>query len=88
MISIIIEVVIPLEKTNEPTMPVNQPCVAPKVLKPVQAAELLQISVKTLIKMASNGEIPAFRAGRLWRFPTAALENWLTQHEQSFASAA
>lgn len=50
-----------------------------KVLTPEQAAALLQISTKTLLKMANAGQIPAFRAGRLWRFPAAALDSWLTQ---------
>ena len=47
------------------------------VLTSHQAAELLQISTKTLIKMASAGQIPSFRAGDLWRFSAVALENWL-----------
>ena len=47
------------------------------VLTPTQAAELLQISTKTLIKMAKAGSIPSFRACDLWRFSAVALENWL-----------
>lgn len=53
----------------------------PKVLTPPQAAELLQVSTKTLLKMAADEKIPAFRAGRLWRFPTAALEAWLSSFQ-------
>ena len=60
----------------------------PLVLTPPQAAALLAICEKTLIKMAAAGQIPAFRAGRLWRFPTAALENWLAQFEQQYTRAA
>lgn len=59
------------------------PFPSPKVLTPPQAAALLAISEKTLLKMASAGQIPAFRAGRLWRFPTAALESWLNQYEMA-----
>lgn len=55
----------------------------PKVFTPEQAAALLQISTKTLFKMAAAGQLPAFRAGRLWRFPAAALEKWLASFEQS-----
>jgi excisionase family DNA binding protein len=64
------------------------PCTSPKVMTPPQAAALLSISEKTLFKMASARQIPAFRAGRLWRFPTEALEKWLAQHEQSYAQVA
>ena len=56
------------------------------VLTPPEAASLLQISEKTLLKMAKAGEIPAFRAGRLWRFPAIALEKWLSQFELAPAS--
>jgi excisionase family DNA binding protein len=55
----------------------------PRVLTPPQAAALLQISEKTLLKMAAAGDLPAFRAGRLWRFPASALEKWLASFEQS-----
>ena len=55
----------------------------PKVLTPPEAAALLQISQKTLFKMAAAEEIPAFRAGRLWRFPATALEKWLASFEQA-----
>lgn len=48
-----------------------------QVLTPPEAAALLKISTKTLFKMAAAKEIPAFRAGRLWRFPAVALEKWL-----------
>lgn len=53
------------------------------VLTPTQAAELLQVSEKTIFKMATSGQIPSFRAGRLWRFSTAKLERWLNDYEQA-----
>jgi excisionase family DNA binding protein len=55
------------------------------VLTPPQAAELLQISTKTLIKMAAAGKLPCFRAGRLWRFPAARLVEWLNSQVPSAA---
>jgi excisionase family DNA binding protein len=64
------------------------PLQSPKVLTPPQAAAMLQVSVKTLIKMAVAGQIPCFRAGRLWRFPAAGLEKWLESFEQSYSQAA
>jgi excisionase family DNA binding protein len=58
--------------------------ISPRVLTPPEAAALLQVSTKTLLKMASEGKIPAFRAGRLWRFPTVALERWLASFERAY----
>jgi len=49
----------------------------PTVLTPPEAAAMLQISTKTLLKMAAVGQVPCFRAGRLWRFPAAGLQQWL-----------
>jgi excisionase family DNA binding protein len=46
---------------------------------PPEAAALLKVSVKTLIKMAASGEIPSRRAGRLWRFSAPALERWMNE---------
>ena len=60
----------------------------PKALTPVEAAAVLCISSKTLLKMAAAGQVPCFRAGRLWRFPAAALERWLDRHEASYQQAA
>lgn len=59
----------------------------PQALTPPEAAAMLQISEKTLLKMAAAGELPAFRAGRLWRFPALALEKWLASFEQSYQRA-
>lgn len=43
-----------------------------------QAARLLGgIHVKTLQKMAREGEVPAFRLGRYWFFRASALNQWL-----------
>jgi excisionase family DNA binding protein len=50
-------------------------------MTPPQAAAMLAISEKTLIKMAIAGQIPSFRAGRLWRFSTAKVERWLNEYE-------
>ena len=61
---------------------------APKVLTPIEAAALLQISTKTLLKMAAANQVPAFCAGRLWRFPAAGLEQWLASFNHCCPEAA
>jgi excisionase family DNA binding protein len=41
-------------------------------LTTAQVAVLLRVNEHTVGRMAKRGEIPgAFRAGRLWRFPTS-----------------
>jgi excisionase family DNA binding protein len=53
----------------------------PVVMTPPQTAAMLAISEKTLIKMASSGQIPSFRAGRLWRFSTVKVQRWLNEND-------
>jgi excisionase family DNA binding protein len=48
------------------------------LLSDEQAARLLGgLHVKTLQRMARDGEIPAFRVGRYWRYRASQLEVWL-----------
>ncbi len=42
-----------------------------------EAARLLQIHPKTVLKMARAGELPGIRFGKLWRFRTSDLDAWL-----------
>ncbi len=44
-----------------------------------EAAEMLRIHPKTLQRMARNGEIAAIQIGKLWRFRTSALNEWLAK---------
>jgi excisionase family DNA binding protein len=39
-----------------------------EVLTAAEAAELLQISTKTLLRLAREGELPGLKVGRCWRF--------------------
>jgi len=42
-----------------------------------EAARFLNINPKTLQKMARNGEVPAYRIGKLWKFRIPDLDDWL-----------
>lgn len=42
-----------------------------------EAAKFLNINPKTLQKMARNGEVPAYRIGKLWKFRISDLDEWL-----------
>ncbi len=42
-----------------------------------QAAVLIGINPKTLQRYARNGEVPALRIGKLWRFRKSDLDAWI-----------
>ena len=44
-----------------------------------EAAQLLQISVRTLDKLTKAKQIPHLRVGRQVRFPIAALNEWMQE---------
>ncbi len=46
-----------------------------------QAAQFLGgIHHKTIQRMARNGEVPAYRVGRFWRYRASELNDWLRLH--------
>ncbi len=49
----------------------------PDVLTVEQAAELLQLSTKTLKRLSQAGRVPGRRVGNQWRFSRQALMDWL-----------
>lgn len=49
----------------------------PQIERPLstkQVAELLGLSTKTVIRLAENGELPAYRVGDLWKFKRSEVE--------------
>ena len=53
------------------------------LLNSEQAADLLQIHHKTLQKLARRGEIRGMHVGKLWRFRTSDLNDWLCRQRAS-----
>lgn len=49
------------------------------ILNLEQAAEVLGVSEKTLIKLLREEQVPARKIGREWRFSREALTHWLAQ---------
>lgn len=47
-----------------------------------QACECLKLAKPTVYKFVRNGEIPAFKVGRIWRFQKSSLESWIQQRIQ------
>jgi len=42
-----------------------------------EVADILDVSEKTVYRMASEGEIPAFKIGGSWRFKRTEITEWL-----------
>ncbi len=53
------------------------------LLKPHDAAKLLQISQRTLWGLTDAGRVPAIRLGRVWRYSREALQKWVGEGCQS-----
>ena len=48
-----------------------------------EAANLLQVSTRTLQRMIRNGQLPAFKVGGQWRLREAQLRQWVETREAS-----
>lgn len=48
-----------------------------EMLTPKEAATYLRLSVYTIKEYARRGVLPAVKVGNVWRFPKAALFQWL-----------
>jgi len=53
------------------------------LLAPAQAAVLLGIHPKTLVRMARSSEVPALRVGKHWRFRASLLNVYVADRLQS-----
>ena len=48
----------------------------------VQAAQLVGVSTPVMLRLVHSEGFPAFKVGRRWVIPRAALEGWLTAQAQ------
>jgi excisionase family DNA binding protein len=48
-----------------------------------EAAELLQVSTRTLHRMIRSAELPAFKVGGQWRVRESQLQQWIEHRESS-----
>ncbi len=67
------------EPRFQPGFGAFSPALAPEVLDPPGAAELLAVDVQTLLELAEKGEIPGRRIGDQWRFARQGLLDWLAR---------
>lgn len=52
-----------------------------EIMTPREAAEYLSVHVRTIYRLAKNGEIPGRKVGGSWRFKKGALDQWLSWRE-------
>lgn len=53
-----------------------------RLLDAAEVAEWLNVTPAWVHEMARNGEMPAIRLGRYWRFSKQAIEDWLDDRSQ------
>ncbi|MFQ5810358.1 MAG: response regulator [Armatimonadota bacterium] len=51
------------------------------ILTAQDVAELLQMHIMTVYKLAESGELPGFKVGRQWRFRGETLDEWCRAKE-------
>ena len=56
------------------------------LLDPKQAAALLRVHQKTLVRLAREGRVPAIRVAKHWRFRASTLNLWLAGQETGVGS--
>lgn len=42
-----------------------------------EVADYLRLSIHTIYKMAQSGRVPALKAGAVWRFSRADIDEWM-----------
>ena len=52
-----------------------------EIMTPREAAEYLSVHVRTIYRLAKNGNIPGRKVGGSWRFKKDALDDWLSWRE-------
>jgi excisionase family DNA binding protein len=57
-----------------------------RLLTLAEAAELLQVSIRTLQRMIRNKKLPAFKVGGQWRIRESQLQQWVEHRESSIVS--
>jgi excisionase family DNA binding protein len=63
--------------TNTPPRPAEDS--TREVLDLATAADFLGIKTRTLAELVRNGNVPAAKVGRQWRFLRSQLTDWLAQ---------
>jgi excisionase family DNA binding protein len=58
-----------------------------RLLTLAEAADLLQVSTRTLHRMIRAAELPAFKLGGQWRVRQSQLQQWIERRESALIEA-
>jgi|SaaInlStandDraft_6_1057023.scaffolds.fasta_scaffold289105_1 excisionase family DNA binding protein len=58
------------------------PSQTPSVLTATEAGEYLKMHTKTVCRLARDGNIPAKKVGKEWRFLRSVLDRWQAEQTQ------
>lgn len=58
-----------------------------KLLTLSEAASILQISKRTLLRMIQQRDVPAFKVGGQWRIRETQFRKWVEEKENSLSSS-
>jgi excisionase family DNA binding protein len=52
-----------------------------------QVAEYLQVTERTIYKLAWAGQLPGFKVGNTWRFKKDDIDKWIETNKRSVRSS-
>ncbi|MFK5949641.1 MAG: helix-turn-helix domain-containing protein [Methylococcales bacterium] len=56
------------------------------ILTVKEVADYLKVNECTIYRLATNGELPAFRVGASWRFRLNEIDKWISTQSRSGSS--
>ena len=56
------------------------------ILTVKEVANYLKVNERTIYRLATNGELPAFRVGASWRFRLNEIDKWISTQSRSGSS--
>jgi len=71
---------------SSPLRTQNPGLVLKDVMTPREAARYLSVHVRTIYRLARDGEIPGRKVGGSWRFRRHTLDEWLSGSNPAVAS--
>jgi excisionase family DNA binding protein len=81
------EVLTPMSILDDPQKQSTARSQFEPLLDPKQAAALLRVHQKTLVRLAREGRVPAIRVAKHWRFRASTLNLWLAGQETGVRSS-
>jgi excisionase family DNA binding protein len=67
-----------MNDSKRKTLNLEQPLTLKDVMTPREAAHYLSVHVRTIYRLARDGEIPGRKVGGSWRFKKDTLDQWLS----------